>query len=85
MDIIIRGCDQAGGEACPVWPGRPTTAHWGVEDPAAVEGTDEHKRAAFLKAFVVLQERISLLANLRLEALDKLATEQHLKLIGKEK
>jgi arsenate reductase (thioredoxin) len=85
MDIIITVCDQAAGETCPVWPGRPLTAHWGVEDPAAVEGTDEQKRAALMKAFATVQKRISLLANLRLESLDKLATEQHLKLIGKEK
>ena len=84
MDIIITVCDQAAGEACPVWPGRPMTAHWGVEYPAAVEETDEQRHAAFMKAFAVLQKRIGLLANLRLESLDKLAMEQHLKLIGKE-
>ena len=83
MDIIITVCDQAAGETCPVWPGRPLTAHWGVEDPAAVEGTDEEKHAAFMKAFTTLQKRIALLASLRLESLDRLATEQHLKLIGK--
>ena len=83
MDIIITVCDQAAGETCPVWPGRPLTAHWGVEDPAAVEGSDEQKHAAFMKAFAILQKRIALLASLRLESLDRLATEQHLKLIGK--
>jgi arsenate reductase len=85
MDIIITVCDQAAGEQCPIWPGRPLTAHWGVEDPAAVEGTGEQRRAAFMKAFATLQKRVALLANLRLEALDRLATEQHLRLIGKEK
>jgi arsenate reductase len=85
MDIIITVCDQAAGEQCPVWPGRPLTAHWGIEDPAAVAGTDEQKRAAFMKAFATLQKRVALLANLRLEALDRLAAEQQLKLIGKEK
>jgi arsenate reductase (thioredoxin) len=84
MDIIITVCDRAAGEVCPVWPGRPMTAHWGVEDPAAVEGTDEQKRVAFMKAFAVLQKRIAILANLRLDSLDKLAMEKHLKLIGKE-
>lgn len=84
MDSVITVFDQAAGEACPVWPGRPTTAHWGVEDPASVEGTDEQRRASFMKALAVLQKRIGLLANLHLESLDKLATEQHLKLIGKE-
>lgn len=85
MDIIITVCDQAAGEQCPVWPGRPLTAHWGVEDPAAVEGTDMQKRAAFMKAFATLQKRVALLANLRLEALDRLAMEQQLKLIGQQK
>ena len=79
MDIIITVCDQAAGETCPLWPGRHMTAHWGVEDPATVKGTDEQKRAAFLNAFVTLQKRIGLLANLRIESLDRLATEQHLK------
>lgn len=84
MDIIITVCDQAAGEVCPVWPGRPMTAHWGVEDPAGVEGGDEKKRAAFMKAFAVLQKRIALLTSLRLESLDKMAMEQRLKQIGKE-
>ena len=82
MDIIITVCDQAAGEACPVWPGTPITAHWGVEDPAAVEGDDEAKRTAFMKAFATLQKRVGLLANLRLDALERLAAEQALKRIG---
>ena len=85
MDIIITVCDQAAGEMCPVWPGQPITAHWGVEDPAAVIGDDETKRAAFMKAFVVLQKRIALLTSLRLEALDRMAAEQQLGQIGKER
>lgn len=84
MDIIITVCDQAAGETCPIWPGRPITAHWGVEDPAAVEGAVEQKRSAFMKAFATLQKRIGLLTNLRLESLDRLVVEQHLKRIGKE-
>jgi arsenate reductase len=84
MDMLITVCDQAAGEQCPVWPGRPLTAHWGIEDPASVEGTAEEKRAAFMKAFSTLQKRVALLANLRLEALDRLSVEQHLELIGKE-
>ena len=83
MDIIITVCDQAAGEMCPVWPGKPMTAHWGVEDPAAVVGDDETKRAAFMKAFSVLQKRIALLTSLRLEALDSMAVEQELARIGK--
>lgn len=84
MDIIITVCDHAGGEVCPVWPGQPLTAHWGVEDPAAVIGSDDEKRAAFTTAFKTLQTRIALLANLRLESLDRCTTQQKLKLIGKE-
>ena len=85
MDIIITVCDQAAGEMCPVWPGKPMTAHWGVEDPAAATGNDEVRRAAFMSAFAVLQKRISLLTNLRLEALDRMAMEQRLKQIGTER
>ena len=62
-----------------------TGAHWGVEDPAAVQGSDEEKRAAFMKAFATLQKRIGLLANLRLDALDRRAAEQNLRRIGKER
>jgi arsenate reductase (thioredoxin) len=83
MDIVITVCDQAAGEVCPVWPGTPVTAHWGVEDPAAVQGEDDAKRTAFMKAFATLQKRIALLANLRLEALDRMATAQELARIGK--
>jgi arsenate reductase len=84
MDFIITVCDQAAGEVCPIWPGQPLTAHWGVQDPAAVTGTDADKRTAFDAAFTLLQRRIQLLTSLRLEALDQLATEQQLRRIGKE-
>src|SRR5687767_10109812 len=69
MDIVITVCDQAAGEVCPVWPGTPITAHWGVEDPAAVEGDEETKRSAFMKAFATLQKRIGLLTSVRLDVL----------------
>ena len=82
MDIIITVCDQAAGEVCPIWPGQPVTAHWGIEDPAAVTGDDDAKRVAFLRAFVVLQRRINLLVNLKPNALDRMATEQELQTIG---
>ena len=82
MDIIITVCDQAAGEMCPIWPGKPITAHWGVEDPAAESGDDDRKRAAFMKAFATLQKRIALLASLRFESLDELAGGQRLRLIG---
>jgi arsenate reductase len=85
VDIIITVCDQAAGESCPVWPGKPITAHWGVEDPAAATGDDDAKRAAFMRAFATLQKRIALLASLRLEALDQMAMEQRLRQIGKER
>ena len=83
MDIIITVCDQAAGETCPVWPGQPVTAHWGVEDPAGVTGGDDAKRTAFLHAFSVLQRRINLLVNLNPRALDHMATEQELQMIGR--
>jgi arsenate reductase len=82
MDIIITVCDQTAGEICPVWPGKPVTAHWGVEDPAAAAGDDDARRAAFVLAFSVLQKRIALLVNLNADALDHLAMEQRLKQIG---
>jgi len=82
MDIIITVCDQAAGEMCPEWPGRPITAHWGVEDPAGVTGDDDAKRAAFLDAFSMLQRRINLLVNLNHRALDHLVLEQELRAIG---
>ena len=83
MDIIITVCDQAAGEVCPVWPGHPVSAHWGVEDPAGVTGGDDAKRAAFLHVFSVLQRRINLLVNLNPQALDRMVTEQELRTIGK--
>lgn len=85
MDFIITVCDQAAGEVCPVWPGKPITAHWGVEDPAAVAGDYETRCAAFMKSFAVLQKRIALLVNLPLRSIDAMATEQQLRLIGKER
>jgi arsenate reductase (thioredoxin) len=85
MDIIITVCDQAAGETCPVWPGHPVSAHWGVEDPAAVVGTDEARRAAFVSAFTVLQRRVALLTSLRLESLDRIAATRQLARIGSER
>lgn len=73
MDIVITVCDQAAGEACPVWPGHPVTAHWGIQDPAAVEGNDEKRRKAFLRAFTELKTRVDLLTRLPRDKLDRLA------------
>ena len=84
MDFILTVCDNAAGEVCPVWPGQPVTAHWGVADPAHVEGTDEDKRRAFRDAAAVLRRRIELLASLPLEKLDKLAIQRQLKIVGKQ-
>ncbi len=84
LDFVFTVCDAAGGEVCPIWPGQPITAHWGVEDPAAVEGSEEGKQKAFLKAFTVLQRRISLFASLRLDQLDRLALQNQLRDIGKQ-
>lgn len=83
LDFVFTVCDNAAGEACPVWPGQPVSAHWGIPDPAAVEGTDEDKRRAFHDAFVILKRRIELFASLPLAKLDKLALTSRLREIGK--
>jgi protein-tyrosine-phosphatase len=83
LDFVFTVCDNAAGEVCPVWPGQPMTAHWGVPDPAAVEGTDEEKRKAFFLAFSQLQNRINLFANLPLAKLDRMKLQQALNEIGK--
>lgn len=84
LDFVFTVCDNAAGEICPVWPGQPISAHWGVEDPASVEGSDEEKRKAFVKAFTVLQRRISLFASLPLDQIDKLSLQAKLRDIGKQ-
>ena len=83
LHFVFTVCDNAAGEVCPIWPGQPITAHWGIADPAAVEGSDEQIRKAFLTAFNTLSRRISLFTSLRLEALDRLALKQQLDQIGK--
>lgn len=80
LDFVITVCDNAAGEVCPVWPGQPITAHWGVADPAAVEG--DEKRLAFAKAFAVLERRIKLFTSLRPESLARLVLEQQVRDIG---
>lgn len=82
MDFVITVCDNAAGEVCPYWPGKPATAHWGYEDPAAVAGSDEQKRDAFLKVFQQIAARTRLLVSLPLESLDALAIQRELKAIG---
>ena len=82
LDFVFTVCDNAAGEACPVWPGQPMTAHWGIEDPAAVEGTDLEKQRAFVQAFRYLKTRIGLLAAIPIERLDKMALGAKLREIG---
>ena len=82
MDFIVTVCDQAAGEACPVWPGHPAIAHWGAPDPAAVKGTEEDKHHAFVAVAAVLRQRIELFTSLPLDSLDHLARQQHLIEIG---
>ena len=83
LDFVFTVCDSAAAEACPVWPGQPMSAHWGIPDPAAVEGDEETKRRAFLEAYVILQRRISLLVSLPLRSLDRLSLQKRLAEIGK--
>jgi protein-tyrosine-phosphatase len=82
MDFVFTVCDRAAAEQCPYWPGQPMTAHWGVPDPADVEGSDDRKRKAFLEAFLILKRRIELLASLPLDKLSGLALKEQLDRIG---
>ena len=83
MDFVFTVCDQAAGEVCPLWPGQPMTAHWGLPDPAAVGGSDDEKRIAFRDTLVTLKRRVELLLALPLEALDAMATQRELRDIGR--
>jgi len=83
MDFVFTVCDSAAAEPCPYWPGQPMSAHWGVPDPAAVEGGDDEKRRAFRQAFSALSARINLLLNLPMEKLDRIALRRKLQEIGK--
>ena len=83
MDFVFTVCDQAAGEACPLWPGNPVTAHWGVPDPAAVQGTEAEQRRAFRETYVALENRIKLLAALPIDKLDRLAIKRNVDEIGR--
>ena len=83
FDFVITVCDNAAGEVCPVWPGQPMTAHWGIPDPAAVDGNDETKRRAFVQAMEQLQRRISMFVNLPFATLEGMKLEQAVREIGK--
>jgi arsenate reductase len=85
IDFVFTVCDNAAGETCPVWPGRPATAHWGIPDPAAVEGNDATRRAAFRKAYDQLSRRIQLFMSLPIEKLDKMTLKEKLAEIGRIK
>jgi arsenate reductase len=82
MDFVFTVCDNAAAETCPAWPGQPMTAHWGVADPAAIEGDHVTKKAAFHTAFRELQNRISIFVNLPLDSLDRLKLQSELNKIG---
>ncbi|WP_265517812.1 arsenate reductase ArsC [Nitratireductor luteus] len=84
MDFVFTVCDNAANEACPVWPGQPMTAHWGVPDPAAVEGTEAEKRLAFADSYRMLDNRNSIFVNLPLASLDRLTLQRRLEEIGEQ-
>ena len=83
LDFVFTVCDRAAKEVCPLWPGQPMTAHWGIEDPAAAEGTDLEKQAAFVTAFRYLKNRIDTFVNLPLRSIDKLSLGTRLREIGR--
>jgi protein-tyrosine-phosphatase len=83
MDFVFTVCDDAAGETCPVWPGQPMTAHWGIEDPAKFEGTDIEKEAAFVRAFKYLKNRIGVFTALPLRSISSLALKSRLREIGR--
>ena len=84
MDFVVTVCDNAAGEACPLWPGQPVTAHWGFPDPAAVVGTYDEKRAAFAQTLRQMRHRVQLFLSLPLETLDRMALENRMCAIGRE-
>jgi protein-tyrosine-phosphatase len=85
LDFAFTVCDNAAGEVCPVWPGQPMTAHWGLPDPAAVEGSEAVKRAAFADTYRLLNNRISIIVNLPIASLDKLSLQKRLDEIGRDR
>ena len=83
MDFVFTVCDNAAGEACPVWPGRPITGHWGFEDPATVNGDEDHQREAFARVFRQIATRIHAFISLPFDKLDHLSLQQHVKALGR--
>jgi arsenate reductase len=84
LDFVFTVCDNAAKEVCPIWPGQPMTAHWGVPDPAAVQGTAQEIQRAYRDAFFMLDRRISLFLNLPITALDRLAIQREITSIGQQ-
>ena len=84
LDMIVTVCDDAAGEVCPLWPGQPITAHWGVEDPAAFQGTEAEQRAKFREVALILRRRIALLLRVPLATLDAMTIQTKLQEIGQE-
>jgi arsenate reductase len=82
MDFVLTVCDNAAGEVCPVWPGQPISAHWGVEDPVSVQGTSEEKEKAFSNVFLILNRRISIFISLPFASLDRISLHREVKDIG---
>jgi protein-tyrosine-phosphatase len=82
IDFVFTVCDQAAREVCPIWPGQPMTAHWGIQDPAHVEGPDRERERAFSRTFRELDERLKIFTSLRFEALDRVSLQQQLDAIG---
>jgi arsenate reductase (thioredoxin) len=82
LDFVFTVCDSAAAESCPIWPGQPMSAHWGIPDPAAVEGTEAEKRLAFADAYRMMSARISAFVNLPMHSLDRLALQKRLSAIG---
>lgn len=83
LDFVITVCDKAAGEVCPYWPGQPMTAHWGIPDPAAVEGTDVQKMMAFRQAFTAMATRIQLFLSLPIGSIDRMRLKERMDAIGK--
>ena len=84
LDFVITVCDKAAGELCPVWPGQPMTAHWGFEDPAAAQGSEEARRKIFEKVFIEIARRIELMLALPVDKLDRLTLERQVRDIGSQ-
>jgi protein-tyrosine-phosphatase len=84
MDFVITVCDKAAGELCPAWPGQPVTAHWGMSDPAAAEGSEERRRQAFHEVAVMMKRRLDIMMALPLERLNRLAIQKHVRDIARQ-